>query len=106
MRNEHRVLLICVHEPSLEKAGMVRFDVDGEESTISINLAPSMRGKGLAVACLCAARSHFVCQRESVKKIIAQVRNINPASQHSFIGAGFTLVDRSDEVWRYEWLVG
>ena len=45
LKNSNRVILICEDVISKEKIGVVRFDIVDNESTVSINLAPNMRGK-------------------------------------------------------------
>ena len=52
LKNETRLLLMCVDTAVNEKICVVRFDLDMNRALVSINLAPSMRGKGLAKRCL------------------------------------------------------
>jgi UDP-2,4-diacetamido-2,4,6-trideoxy-beta-L-altropyranose hydrolase len=82
-------LLWLVETPEGEPAGVVRFDLDAEGvATISLNLAPAQRGRGLASPLILAA-----CQELRRTHPTATVRALikpeNTASQKAFARAGF-----------------
>jgi RimJ/RimL family protein N-acetyltransferase len=86
--------------------GMVRFDLDaewsdetGREAEISINLAPSARGRGLAAPLLAAAIRAFNHNRRC--EIRAEIRADNLPSRRAFEAAGFRLAGEADGLCRY-----
>ena len=73
--------------------GVVRFDSIHDSSNsfeISININPSERGKGLGLEILKMSLSKLKGKIPSAKKIIAEVKKENPASNRLFISSGFT----------------
>lgn len=72
-------------------AGVVRFDHDSQNglATISINLNPLFRGKGIASTVLQLAISTYQRDAKSPFSVIASIRKSNAASMRSFEKAGF-----------------
>lgn len=69
--------------------GQVRFDVTREEAIISVSLAATMRGLGLAKRVLRLAEEQLVVRYPGVKVIVALIRSGNLPSQKSFAGFGY-----------------
>ena len=72
--------------------GMVRFDsIDNSENSfkISININSSERGKGLGIKILKLALNKLKQEKPSVKRIIADVKKENLASNRLFKSADF-----------------
>lgn len=101
LSNENRLLLICEDANTSQKAGVVRFDVDNNQAIISINLAPEMRGKGLASQCLIGAIEYFKPAFATVSLIIATVKTQNQSSIRAFQKVGFMLEKTEENVHRY-----
>jgi RimJ/RimL family protein N-acetyltransferase len=83
--------------------GMCRFDAGTETSDVevSINLAPTHRGKGLARSVLATGIEEFA--REGVgQRLSARIRRTNVASARVFASLGFALVGSDEEFDRYE----
>ena len=104
LEDPDRCLLMCRLDGGNENVAMVRFDVDGATALISINIAPTMRGKGLAGPCLQTAIRFFHLAYRDVNLIKAEIKAVNPASRKAFEGAGFTLAGKAGkagEDWLY-----
>lgn len=84
----NRLILIC--ESESEKCGMVRFDCARGEATVSINLAPQCRGKGLG-ALMLGAGIDWLTQERGPVRLVAVIRADNVASQRVFRRAGFSV---------------
>ena len=98
--NCNRCLLICVDKKD-EKVGVVRFDISDNSAELSINLSPQKHGKGLAKLCLNAAIQYFKSYFPKHKKLKAEIKKINRASQKSFEGIGFEFEKEVDGVRHY-----
>ena len=105
LSNPNRLLIICEDENSNAKVAVVRFDIKSVRALISINLSPNMRGKGKAKQCLKDSIALFQTICPKVRFIDAEIKPINTASQHSFIGVGFTLLGEKEGVLRYEYVI-
>lgn len=101
LENPNRCLLMCCIGESNDNVAIVRFDVDADTALISINLAPSMRNKGLAKPCLQEAMDFFKKIYNDVDCIKAEIKSINTASRRAFEGVGFCLTKEVDEVRYY-----
>jgi UDP-2,4-diacetamido-2,4,6-trideoxy-beta-L-altropyranose hydrolase len=69
-------------------AGQVRYDIDGDTATISINVAPAFRGRGYGTRII-ELGSEALFASSGLGKIDAYVRPENTASIHAFLKAGF-----------------
>lgn len=86
LNNNELKLYIIEYENS--KIGVVRFDRDGHDLIISINLNPAFRGQGLANNSLTLAIDEI--RKEWVfDKIIAKIKSENKASFKLFERCGF-----------------
>ncbi len=103
--NKSRLLVICEDAECRRKVAIVRFDVELDRALVSINLAPDMRGKGLAKLCLSSAIAYFQTLFANVSIIEAQIKSVNAPSKRSFEGVGFEFVKESGEVLYYEYIV-
>lgn len=107
--NPNRLLLMCFNEKIDENVGVVRFDFEanvdsekGRAALISINLAPSMRGKGLSKPCLTAALAFLTQHYPSYQCVLAEIKSSNSASRKSFEGVGFKCLREEDGVGYFE----
>ena len=71
-----------------EDAGMVRLDLDGEEGTVSINLAPEWRGRGVGPLAL-RSLAELAFGALGMNRLLASVKADNRASLGAFEKAGF-----------------
>ena len=107
LANEDQLLLICESKVSHCKLGIVRFDfIDGaRKSEISINLSPSMRGKGYARDCLEKSISYMTKEKPKCKLVNADIKKINEVSKIIFEQVGFKYVSEDSYFWQYQFFV-
>lgn len=87
--------LLVVEAPT--PVGVVRFDSCGEgEFEVSITVAPSARGRGIARPVLTAGHE-WLRGEAGPTRVLARVRTGNAASWRLFEGAGYTPVSSDDE---------
>lgn len=80
---------LLIGEDTVGRAlGMVRFDVDDRIATISINLAPEHRQRGIGTALLLVACREFMSSG-AASGVTALIKPDNLASQRAFHRAGF-----------------
>ena len=89
LRDPERRVLVATADG--QAVGMIRFDAAGEPGTwrVSINLAPEVRGRGLARPALDAATAWLVGESGHDVTVVADVRRDNLASLRTFQAAGF-----------------
>ena len=106
LASEKRLLLICEAKEKVKniKLGIVRFDFvdDGRISEISINLSPSVRGKGYGKECLKKSIFYMADEWPMCKLITANVKKINETSKRVFEQVGFNVVAEDDLFWKFE----
>ncbi len=68
-----------------------RPDLDLDIAQMSINLAPQIRGKGLASQCLATTISYFEKFYPSVSKLFPEIRTQNKVSRKSFAKVEFSI---------------
>ena len=88
--NDDICLLVCISDSS-SRVAVVRFDIQENEAELSINLAPSQRGKGIAKMCLSAAIDFFSESHPHIAKLVAEIKVANMPSRRTFEGLGFVL---------------
>ncbi|MBA8829263.1 RimJ/RimL family protein N-acetyltransferase [Alpinimonas psychrophila] len=98
----HIFIVEATFAESISSVGMCRFDVENETAEVSINLNPSLRGKGLSLEVLSAALDYFRNGSRSETTIIARVRVDNPASLRLFERAGFERTHEDASVAMFE----
>lgn len=74
-----------------EPVGSVRYRIDGDQATVSIVVAPELRGTGIGRKILMAGEVHLDAEHRGVARIVAFVKPGNPASERLFAGSGFAL---------------
>jgi RimJ/RimL family protein N-acetyltransferase len=84
-RDDRKLYIAEVDE---DRCGVVRFDLEDAEATISIALSPDVRGRGLGTQTIDKG-SQMLCERGDAKRILAFVRPDNVASVKAFERAGF-----------------
>lgn len=96
--NPLRTIYIARTIASETRVGMCRFDRDDTEALISINVAPSARGRGLGIVILTRALERFHGDCPEVRVVRATVKTTNEASVRLFTHAGFSLEGTVDEL--------
>ena len=83
-----------------KKIGTCRFDLNNQnsEATVSINMAPHARGRGLSAPLLDAALQYFLDRYP--RSVFATVKKENSPSLRLFAGCGFELISE-DSVYVY-----
>ena len=102
LANRNRILLICEHEDTNKKIGIVRFDINKEKALISISLSPEQRGRKLSKPCLTRAALYLINNFPDIKTIEAEVKVTNIASRKAFEGAEFRFVKEDVDFLLYE----
>jgi L-amino acid N-acyltransferase YncA len=97
LNDEQHVVLIG--EMADAKLGMCRFDIVGPKAEVSINLNPSMRGRGLSVPFLKLAVDFFADTHR--RPLVATIRTCNTASIRCFEDSGFVQIGREEGYVRY-----
>ena len=88
LADPNRVLFVAVeHEGRL--VGQVRFDLAGDEATISVSLAPSARGKGYGTEAIALGSQEIL--RSKAKMVHAYIKPGNESSVKAFVKAGFQM---------------
>ena len=102
LADERRVVLICEEGRAPEKLAVVRFDIDKQTATVSINLAPEHRGRGKATGCLRSAIDFLLANRPEVNRLVAEVKKDNLASARCFLNIGFAILHQDDRVLTFQ----
>lgn len=103
LKDENRLLLMCILEETNEKVSVVRFDIDGERAIVSINLSPPMRGKRLAKSCLTESIKYLMNHKVAVNCLHAEIKLANHASIAAFKKVGFLLVSEGHDLCQFEY---
>ncbi len=91
LNNPNTCLLVCYLSKKNEKVGVVRFTIKNSVALTSINIAPVMRGKGLATICLNNSISFFKKKYVEIANLEAEIKSNNIASRRAFEQVGFVL---------------
>ena len=87
----NKCLLICYLPNNKKKIGIVRFNLENNVALTSINIAPSIRGQGLAKLCLSNSITFFKEIHFKVTEFKAEIKSNNLASRRAFEEVGFVL---------------
>ena len=98
LNNPKVCILMCYFSKTKQSIGVVRFDVEIEEAKISVNLSPSMRGRGFASLCLIASINFFKRKFPQIKALVAEIKKENIVSQKAFQQAGFNLEHQDEQI--------
>jgi RimJ/RimL family protein N-acetyltransferase len=85
---EHIVLVAMLGQ---HPVGSLRYRVREGEATVSIVIAPEMRGEGVGGELLSAGEAHLKATYRGPLRIVATVKPDNRASMRLFAGSGFQL---------------
>ena len=91
---------IPIGDPQKLPIGVVRFDLLGSINghwEISINMSPSVRGKGLGRLLLECGTRAFVADACKCLRIYAEVKSDNIASNRLFASAGYSACDSAHD---------
>lgn len=91
MKKTIRYCLVFYFEGSKKKIGTIHFSLNDNFAFVSIIISPEMRNKKLSLICLNLAIKKFCEQFPHIKKLIAEIKNINLASKVTFSKADFIL---------------
>lgn len=72
--------------------GQVRYDIKGNDATISVSLDRNYRGKGYGPELIQLSSKKIFCKTK-VKVIHAYIKKVNAASLKAFNTAGFTVIE-------------
>jgi len=97
LADDSRVLLIGTVDG--EEAGVLRYDLSGDEARISIYLDPARRGKGIGTMLLVAGRDWLQSHYPGTQAIVAEALSANEASIRAFLAAGYR---ESHRCFRYD----
>jgi UDP-2,4-diacetamido-2,4,6-trideoxy-beta-L-altropyranose hydrolase len=85
-------VLFLIGEDSGTPVSQLRFDIDGNEATLSIAVAPTARRRGYGLATLEGGVEQLFATTD-VELVHAYVKSENAASRELFIGVRFEEVD-------------
>ncbi len=85
---EHIVLVAMLGQ---HPVGSLRYRMHEGEATVSIVIAPEMRGEGVGGELLSAGETHLKARCNRPLRIVAVVKPDNRASMRLFAGSGFEL---------------
>ncbi len=74
--------------------GQIRFNVDGNEAVISININKNFRGEGLGSRVIKKGCDALFVQESGIEAVSAWIKESNAISLRAFAKAGFKLVER------------
>ena len=92
LENKQRVLVVGVEGEN--KVGVVRYDNDGAEIEVSINLNPKIRGKSFGQKLLTKSES-FIPPNWRMLKLLAEIKEENIASIKTFERSGYTFIENN-----------
>jgi len=87
---------IYIAKQGTKRIGVIRFEIKGSCTQVSVNLNPDYLGKGLGSKIIEQGSERFMREIDNVKPIIAEIKKNNIASQKAFAKAGFTFVKEND----------
>lgn len=93
LANPDRLLLVAERDDT--PVAVIRFDIDGAESTVSIFAVPGLRAVGAAA--LAAAESYLHHKRPQVRRVTARVLATNRVSAAMFEAGGYIRMSMSYE---------
>ena len=93
------VMFIAIN--NREKIGVVRFMVQEQHATVSINLAPHLIGKGFGQEVIREGTARLFKLRPSVNNIQAMIKSSNEASKAVFSKAGYCIKSIASDVVTY-----
>lgn len=79
---------LYIAEVAGQRVGVFRFDLAGNDSTISIALSPEHQSKGLGREIIASGTSTTLAS-STVKRVIALIRPDNIGSVRAFLAAGY-----------------
>lgn len=94
-----RIYLAVLKE---DKIGVIRFEIKGSLVKVSVNLNPDFFGKGLGSKVIRFGTEKFLNETKVKKRIIAETKRDNIASQKAFAKAGYRIAKETRERLVYE----
>ncbi len=84
-----RDVALMIAEQSENPVGVIRYDISGHEAAVSIYLDPAFVGLGIGTAILMEGTAWIRRNRPEVKRLTAEVKLGNEASERAFLKSGF-----------------
>jgi L-amino acid N-acyltransferase YncA len=98
LKNQFCIMLIGIEGGV--KVGVCRFDIDKVAATVSININPTMRNKGLGKTLLHDSIVYFKSLYNDIS-LMASIRKENVTSNKSFLACNFYKVAEDDDYIYY-----
>ncbi|MGZ8263394.1 MAG: UDP-2,4-diacetamido-2,4,6-trideoxy-beta-L-altropyranose hydrolase [Burkholderiales bacterium] len=93
LKDEHVALLVGEHAG--RPVGVLRYDIERDEATVSIYMVPGEAGRGLGTALLRAGTQWLRTHRAGVRRVHALIRRDNARSLEAFGNAGYRLASHT-----------
>jgi UDP-2,4-diacetamido-2,4,6-trideoxy-beta-L-altropyranose hydrolase len=93
LKDEAIALLIGEHAG--RSVGVLRYDIERDEATVSIYMVPGEAGRGLGTALLRAGTQWLLTHRADVRRVHALIRRDNAPSVEAFRNAGYGLASHT-----------
>lgn len=90
--SDPRCLFYIAKDGEGTPVGQVRYQIDGQEATISVSVAPEQRGRGSGSHIIYVA-TRQACEIKSLLVVHAYIKPDNLASARAFVNAGFVEQD-------------
>ncbi|UCB56935.1 MAG: UDP-2,4-diacetamido-2,4,6-trideoxy-beta-L-altropyranose hydrolase [Candidatus Omnitrophota bacterium] len=85
-----------------EKLGVIRFALAGDSATASVNLNPDFFGRGLGTRLIRQGTEKLFQEAKTLKRVIAEIKRGNIASQKAFLKAGYEPRGETEEKLIYK----
>jgi UDP-2,4-diacetamido-2,4,6-trideoxy-beta-L-altropyranose hydrolase len=82
--------------------GQVRFEIEGDDATVSVSLAPQRWGRGLGTALIAAGTEQLFALTRACR-VRALIRDDNPRSRRAFEKAGYSYFADTARAGRSAW---
>ncbi len=88
--DEDYVMYIAMNHEA-KAIGLVRFEIEGNEAVISVNIDSEFRGKGYGKELIAQGSHRILYERKTLNKINAYIKFDNKGSERVFTNAGYRM---------------